>query len=342
MRLRQLVKLKSNNLLVPFLTIGAISTLLGAESLDISPNPHSSTRPPSRALSMEDDQGNNASAEAGIRTEVSSRGTSTDTTPCLVFSPPPEDASETRPRLDECGISEAQKTINIFLYNDEGVMSDSFDIWKAAIGGLDVPFILESVTAADIQSGKLNTAQCDLFIMPGGRASPFHEKLQDVGKQKIREFSRCGGKCLGVGGGAYFLSHRSTFQMPSGETIVKDGVALVDASAIGPCSPAKKTRLPLDGIVFSVTYSQEKHKPQSSVFCNGGCFFEGHSADDVIAETATGQAVVIKSANNVVLSGVHPEFSAIWTCDSSLFHQVVLTQMSRDLLTQILKSLSII
>ncbi|HCU06299.1 MAG TPA: hypothetical protein DIC42_01765 [Holosporales bacterium] len=362
MHLHNVAKFKSHHFL--FLLISAGCTLNGATE---SPYDDGVTQPPSLYTSKVDlfdqrgeDGTSSVSSHQSQGASPPLASSSVQTTPMLSPSPIPEGVSVIALPKEERGSDEAemddQKTtakllhklspitkrvINVFVYNDDGVMPQTVALWEQAFAFIEGNFMLSFIKAGTILSGHLNTERCDLFIMPGGRATPFHEKLGVTGKANIKIFADNGGKCLGVGAGAYFLSSRSKFILPGGNSIERDGVGLAQTEAYGPFSPiqSQKTKFTNGGSAFQVRYVQETYREESFVFCNGGCFFENHEAT-VIAATELGEAVVIREANNIILSGVHPEFSPQWIPGASPFHRNALTQNSRDLLSRILRAFS--
>ena len=235
--------------------------------------------------------------------------------------------------------------IKVFIYNDDGVMEQSETVWTQAFFKIGRNFILSFITADMILKDNLKPENCHLFIMPGGRATPFHEKLGDIGKDKIKDFAKNGGKCLGVGAGAYFLSYKSEFWSHDGTYITRKGLDLIRTEARGPFSPINEEIFEGEGSLFDITYHQELHQKFNSLrlsaFCNGGCFFRHHTAA-VIAATRSGEAVIIKHSDHIILSGVHPEFSSNWVSKADARQLNLLTEDSKTLLQCILKSLLLI
>jgi glutamine amidotransferase-like uncharacterized protein len=73
------------------------------------------------------------------------------------------------------------------------------------------------------------------FFMPGGRATPYMEKLKVQGNQKISDYVRNGGIYFGICAGAYYASRTVQFETDIKElSIVQQcGLNLIDADAIG-------------------------------------------------------------------------------------------------------------
>lgn len=73
------------------------------------------------------------------------------------------------------------------------------------------------------------------FFMPGGRATPYIEKLKVQGNQKIRKYVENGGVYFGICAGAYYASRKVFFETDVKElSIIQEcGLNLIDADAIG-------------------------------------------------------------------------------------------------------------
>ncbi len=73
------------------------------------------------------------------------------------------------------------------------------------------------------------------FFMPGGRATPYIEKLKVQGNQKIASYVENGGVYFGICAGAYYASHQVFFETDIQELCIiqQCGLNLIDADAIG-------------------------------------------------------------------------------------------------------------
>ena len=75
-----------------------------------------------------------------------------------------------------------------------------------------------------------------LFVMPGGAATPFLQKLKVLGNEKIKNYVENGGHYLGICAGAYYACYQVEFEkdIPS-LCIVRSGelLNLVHAHAVG-------------------------------------------------------------------------------------------------------------
>lgn len=73
------------------------------------------------------------------------------------------------------------------------------------------------------------------FFMPGGRATPYIEKLKVQGNQKIAEYVQNGGVYFGICAGAYYAGRKVFFETDVKElSIIQEcGLNLIDADTIG-------------------------------------------------------------------------------------------------------------
>jgi len=65
-------------------------------------------------------------------------------------------------------------------------------------------FTAERITSAEIRAGQL--ADFDVLIMPGGSGSKQAARLEEAGREAIREFVRSGGGYVGICAGAYLAT----------------------------------------------------------------------------------------------------------------------------------------
>lgn len=123
----------------------------------------------------------------------------------------------------------------ILIYNDSGTgdirpLRDSLREYFSPQG-----IKIDTVTADDIIKNDRLNGRVLAFFMPGGRATPYLEKLKVRGNQKIAEYVQSGGVYFGICAGAYYASRNVFF-----ETDIKDaavvqqcGLNLIDADAVG-------------------------------------------------------------------------------------------------------------
>lgn len=98
--------------------------------------------------------------------------------------------------------------------------------------GIDVEFT-DSASIIKEDALKQNVM---LFVMPGGAATPFLQKLQTLGNDKIRDYIKEGGNYLGVCAGAYYACTKVLFETDVKElSITRESelLGLIDASAVG-------------------------------------------------------------------------------------------------------------
>ena len=81
------------------------------------------------------------------------------------------------------------------VYSDEGASPWCVDCTCKTLTQRSYTTI--KLTAQDILSGAW-TVSCVGIVLPGGRDSPYHDKLKGPGTKKIREFVENGGWYLGI------------------------------------------------------------------------------------------------------------------------------------------------
>ena len=124
----------------------------------------------------------------------------------------------------------------VLIYQDYGC-SDLSNLEK----GLREYFVLSNLTidytdAADILKNNALNSNVTLFVMPGGAATPYLQKLKTFGNEKIRNYVANGGNYLGICAGAYYACSQVEFEIDIPQTAIirnADLLNLIDASAIG-------------------------------------------------------------------------------------------------------------
>lgn len=161
-----------------------------------------------------------------------------------------------------------------------------------------------------------------LLIFPGGRDIPYHQALQGNKNQSIIDFVQNGGSFLGICAGGYFGSAAIEFERDGplevlGSRELKFFPGIARGPAYGPgkfsyrnqCG-AQIAKLIVDSVSISST---------SAAYYNGGCAFvdaEAYERVSILARYSDIQdqpAAIVKCKvgdGQVVLSGVHPEYSA--------------------------------
>lgn len=90
-------------------------------------------------------------------------------------------------------------------------------------------FSYQTLTAADILSGKLDNRQFSILIMPGGKSWKYLKELGSEGAKKIKNFVAQGGGYLGICAGAYYAVSNRQGPSPIAENY---GVGLLQGTAI--------------------------------------------------------------------------------------------------------------
>ena len=209
----------------------------------------------------------------------------------------------------------------ILIYNDYGTNDTSY-LQNSLKEYFKSEKISISTISADeiIQTDKLND-EVLAFFMPGGRATPYMEKLKHRGNQKISEYVANGGVYFGICAGAYYASRKVYFETDIKETsiIQQCGLNLIDADAVGTlrkelnlspygmnmdCYAAPKIRWLADNEIHHASY-------------HGGPYFVAHgpSKFKVLAEYIINNqklpAAVMQSHGKgfAIASGIHIEYT---------------------------------
>lgn len=101
----------------------------------------------------------------------------------------------------------------VYVYQDDGASALSFEAFAYAfkLHSSLSHLHLSPISASQVIEGSWKK-HCCLFILPGGRDIPYHEKLKGQGNEEIRLYVEQGGRFLGVCAGAYFASREVVFE----------------------------------------------------------------------------------------------------------------------------------
>lgn len=94
--------------------------------------------------------------------------------------------------------------------------------------------VLQTDSGQIIKEKSLNTDVL-AFVMPGGAATPYRQKLAVQGNDFIRDYVRQGGIYFGVCAGAYYACHQVFFEVdvPELKIVNQCGLDLVQGDAVG-------------------------------------------------------------------------------------------------------------
>lgn len=114
--------------------------------------------------------------------------------------------------------------------NDIGCLKRSLEQYFTPLG-VDV----ETTDAKGIVNENSLDDNTLAFFMPGGRATPYMEKLKVQGNRKIAGYVERGGLYFGICAGAYYASRKVFFETDIKELCViqECGLNLIDADAVG-------------------------------------------------------------------------------------------------------------
>ncbi|KAL2314975.1 Biotin--protein ligase [Schizosaccharomyces pombe] len=166
-------------------------------------------------------------------------------------------------------------------------------------------------------------ASTALLVMPGGRDMGYCSSFNETIYRKITDFVKRGGAYLGLCAGGYFGSAVVDFRMPDSDLNVvgKRKLQFFPGTCAGPTFPgftydsedgARRASIIVDGMQSSPVHTH--------IYFNGGGSFletENYSNVKVVAryqetdfEKSAAIIYVKVGKGNVVLTGIHPEFSA--------------------------------
>jgi len=155
-----------------------------------------------------------------------------------------------------------------------------------------------------------------LLVFPGGRANPYHKKLQGLGNQRIVNFVQKGGTYLGVCAGGYYGARFVEFEKGEAlEVCTELELGFFPGKAIG--SAYGKGLFCYESEKGARSAKVEFFGKQGELYFNGGCFFEAPQNHSHIRSLASytdleGQPAAIVECSvgqgKAILCGVHPEY----------------------------------
>ncbi len=123
----------------------------------------------------------------------------------------------------------------IYIYNDTG--SNDISYLQNSLNNYfkDENIVIRTIKADEIIKDNLLDDTVLAFFMPGGKATPYMEKLKTLGNEKIRSYVANGGVYFGICAGAYYASKKVYFEANVKElAIIQEcELNLIDAQAIG-------------------------------------------------------------------------------------------------------------
>ena len=166
----------------------------------------------------------------------------------------------------------------IYIYYDDGVSDFSAHACEKALNEL-VPclYSTERIDAAKTILGlwKHNAAA---YIIPGGKASYYSQKLNGAGNEQIRSYVEAGGTYIGFCAGAYYGAHYSEFHKGDRrgyEILVTRELSFFPGAAIGPVLAAYDYQSISGSRIAKI---KRKNANVSTtiynVFFNVGCYFK--------------------------------------------------------------------
>lgn len=180
---------------------------------------------------------------------------------------------------------------------------------------------IRTTTAEEIIKKNSLNEEVLAFFMPGGRATPYLQKLQTQGNQKIAEYVENGGIYFGICAGAYYASRQVMFETDIKDLEIKQqcGLNLIEADAIGTLYKELEIS-PYSNDLHSITATELcwlSDKGHHITNYHGGPYFKLYSETKVkvlaeyILKSGNLPAIVMQSHGKgaAIASGVHIEDS---------------------------------
>jgi biotin--protein ligase len=250
--------------------------------------------------------------------------------------------------------------MNVLIYNGNGTSANAvkqtYTTLKAILGHAYDVMKVDATTLKDEPWQET----CSLFVMPGGRDSPYCDDLNGPANAKIREFVQGGGRYLGFCAGAYYASNEIEFEKGS-------AIQVVGQRELG-FFPGLSRGTMFPGFVYnsekgarSVSIRLNESQKSIKTYYNGGGYFVHADKYDNVKVICTyqdrGLAPETEPAAGVhcqvgkgtaVLFGVHPEYdiSLVDLSENENKNEILKELMAslplcRDLLSQSLSAMGL-
>ncbi len=209
---------------------------------------------------------------------------------------------------------------HILIYNDLGVSPECYQKTLALFQRFCIELNCRvSTVSSDILNHETWEKECALLVIPGGRATPYHEALHQHGHQKINDFIASGGSYLGICAGGYYGASKIIFESghPENEIITTQALGLYPGTAEGPAYELGVFRYHSEAGARTASIISSINNETFPTYFNGGCWFHSHPKDhqtEVIARYAdidNQPAAIILfpyEKGHVCLAGVHFEY----------------------------------
>ena len=193
----------------------------------------------------------------------------------------------------------------IGLYSDSGVAPNSFFQLQKILSPY---YTIIKLKASDIIFQKW-PATMKALIMPGGADVPYHQKLQGMGCDNIRNFVKSGGVYIGICAGSYFAANEIHFICADGSIIAgKRDLGFFKGRVRGPAFGTYIESSHVSAQLIDVVLDGNT----TQAYFNGGGIFEGAQKDEILGvyqETNQPMAVQCKvGKGSALLCAVHPEY----------------------------------
>ena len=208
----------------------------------------------------------------------------------------------------------------VLIYNDEGVDRECFN---ETLRSINRSSIAEQVQVEAVNGTALNSTswdeRCLVFVVPGGRSTPYYELMRQSGMQRVCDYVSSGGAYLGLCAGGYFGCSRTEFELGGPLEIVRnDGLGFLAGKATGPAINAGEFCYEsyAGSELTVVTLHDLPHDRVRLYYCGGAGFHPADSDEvEVLAryeECEDSPIAILKGIygkGRFILSGIHFEVS---------------------------------
>lgn len=150
----------------------------------------------------------------------------------------------------------------VAIYKDSGVWKIGLNHTKKLLKQMKISYT--TLSARDIQAGKLTLSKYDMLVMPGGKSWIYLDDLKETGAKAIRDFVSQGGGYFGTCAGAFFAtSHRKDSQRNN----IPYGIGLLEGTAYDGTALGTP---PFKSGTIDIRYTMKDFKTNYKVLLLGG------------------------------------------------------------------------
>lgn len=211
---------------------------------------------------------------------------------------------------------------SIYIYADDGTDGECIEQTTASLENeLSREYRITQIMASQVINGSWRD-DAALFVIPGGRATPYAESLNGKGNDKIRQYVEGGGAFLGICAGSYYGGAFVEFGKGAPYQVMREHeLAFFRGRVIGPAFAAYEYSIRSSARPVNINWRDPdfpREISSSTIYYDGGGYFaDAGSYPEVrvlatYTELPTNPPAIIHvrvKEGVAILSGVHFEFS---------------------------------